>query len=837
MKISYNWLKEYVSKLPKPEKLAELLTMHSVEVEDVKEVRLPSEKSDFVFDVDVLPNRTHDCLSHIGIARECAALTGQTLSVKESAKIVENLKEKDLKVEIKNNKLCSRYIGRVVDGIKVEQSPQWLKKKLEILGQKSINNIVDATNYIMLETGQPLHAFDFEKIAQAKIVVRSANKGEKITTLDNEKYELDKDVLVIADAKDPLAIAGVKGGKKAEIDNKTKTIVLEAANFIPINIRKTSRKISLQTEASVRFENEISPELAEMAIDRLTALIQKLLSSKKIEIGEKVDIYPRRANPFSMGLKIKNVTELLGVEVPEKEITNILQLLDFKVKKIDTIKNVLKLAKNLEGTPYKYGASVTYDAPNHFDCSSFTSYLFAQSGIQIPRMSIDQYFYGQPVEKKDLKPGDLVFSNTKEMIHGVIHYQSKEFIKGLKEKEGVDHCGLYLGAGKVIHTATSKEKVVIEDLQKAEHFKNLRGFRRAVSTENSLLIVEVPFGRIDVRNEEDLIEEIGRLYGYGKIKAQKPLGLVRPVKQNNSLILKNKTKNILSGAGMTEVYNFSFVGDKDLEKTGDSSKNYIELAKPLSFDLQYLRRDLITSLLKNTKENFKYTDNLKLFNIGKVYYKSESKNQSKANEKLMLAGILGQKKGGDELFYEAKGITDILFNKLGITELWYDSFKVTPEWTEKKLWDLSKSAEIKVGNEEIGLVGEINTAVLSKFGIKEKVVAFNFDFEKILKLEEKELIYQKPSKYPAIIRDISILVNPEDKVVEVMNVINRVGGELVRDVDLFDIYEGPTGEQKNFAFHVIYQSDERTLTDKEVEAVHNKIIKELETNINWETRK
>jgi len=205
----------------------------------------------------------------------------------------------------------------------------------------------------------------------------------------------------------------------------------------------------------------------------------------------------------------------------------------------------------------------------------------------------------------------------------------------------------------------------------------------------------------------------------------------------------------------------------------------------------------------------------------------------------MLAGVLGRKEKERELFYEAKGMVDGLLNKLGITSQWYDDFRATPENTEKKMWHIGKSAEIKINNEEIGFVGEINSEVLSKFKIKGKAAMFNINFELLSKLVSEELIYQHPSKYPAIIRDIAVLVNRGDRVADVLNIINSVGGELIQDVDLFDMYEGqelPQGK-KNLAFHIIYQASNRTLIDEEIDKIHNQIVRKMNKNRGWDVRK
>ena len=218
MLFSYNWLKDYVRKLPKPEKLAEILTLHSFEVSEVKKV-----KGDYTLDIDVLPNRAGDCFSHIGVAREVAAVTGLVYRGQFSVKSYrERFLENLISVEVKSRSYCPRYTAGVINGVRVGPSLKWLRDPLEVCGLNSINNIVDVANYVMLETGQPLHAFDAEKLDGGKIVVRFAKNGEKITTLDNQKVDLNSKILVIADFQKPVAIAGIKGGKGPEINKGTK---------------------------------------------------------------------------------------------------------------------------------------------------------------------------------------------------------------------------------------------------------------------------------------------------------------------------------------------------------------------------------------------------------------------------------------------------------------------------------------------------------------------------------------------------------------------------------------------------------------------------------------
>ncbi len=657
MNFSYNWLKQYVE-LPKPEKLAEILTMHAFEVESIKKI-----KGDYVLDIDVLPNRGPDCFSHIGMAREIAAITNVKLDIpKSKLKEDKKVKAEDLfSIFVEDKKDCIRYTARVIVNVKVKESPKWIKERLIACGLKPINNIVDAANYVMLETGQPLHAFDLDKISKERIVVRRAEKGEKITTLDNEEYSLDKDVLIIADSKGPLAIAGIKGGKKAEIDKKTKTIILESANFNSRVVRKGSKALVLKTDASWRFEHSIDPNLTEIAINRVAEIIDDIAKGK-VAYGL-IDVYSVKAKPKKIKLDVDYVGELLGIKISEKDIKSILERLEFK------------------------------------------------------------------------------------------------YVKGT---------------------------------------------------------VEIPTFRLDIVLQEDLIEEIGRIYGYEKIASVFPVASLIPPKRNFDVFWEDVSKNILKELGFTEVYNYSFVKDS----FGYSDNEIIELKNPMSSEQKYLRPSLISGLLKNVDDNFKNFDQIKIFEIGKVFTNKEEKN--------MLSGLIAEKNENRSDFYALKGAADSLLNKLGISDIYYDDYEATPEDSKISVWKKGSTAEIKANGEEIGFLGRIG-----------KAVVFDIDFEKLRKLCSEESEYQPISQFPSAIRDLAILVPINTKVAEVLNKINIAGGSLVRDVDLFDIYEGegiPEGK-KNLAFHIIYQAEDRTLTAKEIDKIQNKIIKLLEENPIWEVRR
>ncbi len=687
MIFSYNWLQDYLKeKLLKPKKLAEYFMMYSFEVEDIKK-----QGEDWALDVDIMPNRAPDCLSHLGLARELSAVFGlkfkkPNFRPKESKK----LKTEDLiKVEVKSKKDCSRYTARVITDIKVGESSKLIKERLKICGLKPINNIVDAANYVMLETGQPLHVFDLDKISNQKIIIRKSKKGEKITTLDDVNYKLNEKTLVIADSEKPLAIAGIKGGKRAEIVKSTQRIVLEAANFNLKTIRQGSKSLCLKTDASWRFENSIDPNLTEVAINRAAEMIQSLTSGKVAK--GLIDFYPKKPVVKKIWLELSQVKSLLGIEIPKKDILKILEKLEFKI---------------------------------------------------------------------------------------------------LKDN------------GKKIQ-------------------------------------VQVPTFRLDVSIPENLIEEIGRIHGYEKIPAVAPNVCLIPAERNWSIFWENFSKDILKENGFSEFYSYSFINEEKKKMFGYKASEILEIENPLSENQKYLAPSLIPNLVESVIENFKYFDKIKIFELGKIFYKKKkTKNKFSIVEKSALTALIAQKTG-QKTFYELKGVVDVLLEKMGISNYWYDDYLAMPEESRSLVWQQERCAEIKIGNEEIGFLGEISKEILKALKIKGEVGLIDIDFEKLKKLATEEQEYSLISSFPSAIRDIAVLVPLEVKVVDVLNIINRVGGKLIKDIDLFDIYEGEEiiKGKKNLAFHIIYQAEDRTLSSEEIDKVQNKIIKTLEEETSWEARR
>ena len=323
MKISLNWLNDYVQTGLQAEQIAEILSNLGLPCEGIERLA-----NDSVIDVEVTSNRG-DCLSHIGIARELAAATGKPLSLpKIDFPETDRPASEFIEVEIREPDLCGRYTARVIEGVKIAPSPDWMQKRLEAVGMRSVNNVVDATNYAMMETGQPPHAFDYATIEGRRIIVRKAAPGEQIVSIDGTQCTLSPEMLVIADARRPVAVAGIMGGLATEVSAATTAVLLEDAYFDPVCSRTTSRRLALPSEASFRFERIVDIEKIDWASRRTTQLIAQLAGGRVAK--GLVDAYPRKPQPLRVAMRLSRVSRLLGIEIPTEQVLNILAALCFE---------------------------------------------------------------------------------------------------------------------------------------------------------------------------------------------------------------------------------------------------------------------------------------------------------------------------------------------------------------------------------------------------------------------------------------------------------------------------------------------------------------------------
>lgn len=673
MIFSFNLLQSFFyEKLPPPDELAKILALRLFETERGEEVG-----RDTPLKVDVLPNRP-DCLSHLGLAREISVILKLKMKSIRFLTFKEGKKQKGIgpEVRIRNKKGCKRYMGRTILNIDVFPSPSWLKEAIITCGFSPINNVVDITNYVSIYLGQPLHAFDLDKI-EGEIVIRKAKEREKFLSLDEKEYLLDPGILVIADKKGPLAIAGVKGGKRAEISQNTRNIFIEAANFDPSLVKRAAKKLNLETHSSFLFSQGIDPNLAEDGLNLCLSLISEI-SGGDIQ-RKKIDFYFEKSMPKKIFLPIDDVERLSGTKIMEAEIKSILRSLGFKTKKED----------------------------------------------------------------------------------------------------------------------------------------------------KETLSVLVPTFRQDISLKGDLIEEVVRIYGLEKIPSLLPKETLILPKRNEEIFWQERAKDILKESGFFEVRNYSFLSGE--EKKFFSFPHLIEVENPVSRDFKFLRASLLPSLLRNVRRNEKFFKDLKLFELGKVFILGKKKEKI---ERRNLAGILT----GKEKFFELKGAISLLFEGFGISGLWFDFFKATPEGI-KNIWDLKRAAEIKIGDKEIGFLGRIREDILKNLKIESEVFAFEIDFEELQSLAAEESEFEEIPKYPAAVRDLSLWVPIDVLSDEVMAKIFDVEPDFLKDVDLFDIYENEGEGRKSLAFHLIFQSNEKTLLPEDLNLAMEKIHQALEKNFGWEIRR
>jgi len=665
MKISHAWLQQYFrDTLPTAEKLAELFTFHSFEIEDIEDVNNGAH-CEKVIDAKILPDRAHFCLSYRGIAEEVKVLTGMeyTDTVKSDyhgghCKMDIDAGVTPVTVSIEASSFCRRYVARKVTGVEVKASSEKFKTFLESVGSRSISTIVDATNIAMFDYGQPLHVFDADKTIGV-IVVRAAMDGEMITLLDDREVLLTSNDFVIADDEGPLAIAGVKGGKRAEVDATTKNIIIESANFEPTAVRKTSTKYNLRNESSKRFENEITPEWAMDGMCRVSALIHTF--SPNAVFGPITDIYPYPVAMTIVVTTVEFINKKLGIVIPTEKIKEIL----------------------------------------------------------------------------------------------------KSFSIGIEEKENE-------------------------------------------------LVLTIPYHRFDLRIPEDIVEEVGRIYGYEKIEGTKQSVISSSISTHPSFYITEHIKNILVDLGFSESYLYTFVAK------GDS-----EVAYPLASDKKALRTTLSDGIEKALDTNarnadFLFLDSIKMFEIGKVFTK-------KGEHTSLCIGIRRVKKvKGQSANEDIKQTRETLLQTLGVDVA-----------TACTIDDTGGSMLLK--GKQIGIINTIEGVLeLDLDALISAITTVGIPlYESIGFGPSPKFFYKSFSTYPFIVRDIAIFVPDSVKSDEIESIITSNGTALLLKHKLFDTFQ--KDGKTSYAFRMIFQSFERTLTDDEINTTMAVIADKMKGK-SWEVR-
>ena len=648
-------------------------------------------ESDFVFEIGLTPNRS-DAMGHIGVARDLMTVLNQKgAQLKMCRPSIDNFKvantSKTIAVEVKNTDLCPRYSGVSISGVTVADSPKWLQNRLKAIGLTPINNIVDITNYVLHETGQPLHAFDIAKITGNKIVVTTVKSNTKFITLDEIERKLLVTDLMICNVKKPMCIAGVFGGLHAGVTKNTKDIFLESAYFNPVSIRKTAKRHNLSTDASFRFERGCDPNITVYALKRVVLLIAEIAGGKIA--SEITDIYPSKIEHFKVALNYAKMDALIGEVIDRKAVKAILTDLEIEIKK---------------------------------------------------------------------------------------------------------------------------------------------------ETKDGLSLLVPPF-RADVQREVDVIEEILRIYGFNTVAIPTKLNTsISSTEKVNPEEIQNIITELLSNTGFNEAMNNSLTKAKytalipALDKKQD-----VQMLNPLSQDVSVLRQSLLFAGLENIayNQNRQQAD-IKLFEFGKTYHKIKKEYTENQHLQILVSGRVQDENWNTNAdkadFYFMKEKVEHILNRLGIK-----NFKSS----EGSGWGRSYSLAYSHKKKCLVCIGKVTKELCSKFGVKSDVYMADFNWDLVLELARYTKIkYQEVSKFPEVRRDLSLLVNKSVSFDDLSKIAKQADNKILKSVNLFDVYEGdklPEGK-KSYALSFTMADENKTLTDKYVDKVMEKLIKSFKEKVGAKIR-
>jgi phenylalanyl-tRNA synthetase beta chain len=644
---------------------------------------------DTVLEIAITPNRG-DCLSIMGIAREIAALTGQRLrrqrlTVREADDAAANL----IAIRIADADLCSRYVGRVLTDIKIAPSPTWMQNRLRAVGMRPLNNVVDVTNYVMLERGQPLHAFDFDRLPNQEIVVRRAGNDARFVTLDGQVRDLAPDDLLITSGNLPVAIAGIMGGADTEVIDTTRRVLLESAWFAPSAVRRTARRLGLRSEASYRFERVTDIDGVAPAADRAAALMVRQCGAS-VARG-RVDVYPSAQPPAPISLRLKRVNELLGMSIGRAEVASRLKSLGLSV---------------------------------------------------------------------------------------------------------------------------------------------------SPATGGTLTVVP-PTYRSDLTREVDIIEEIVRLGGYENLPTTLPECVLSGGAERPDERRLRDLKRLLTALGLNEAVLLSFCSRRlnALFPGLGGSGQPVAIINPVTQDEPEMRRSLCPGLIRAVRDNVDQGGSAAaLFCLGKVFWQDDS-----FKEGLRLAVAIARKVPTSGLagaavhdFTDVKGLVESVLDALGVREAsWLPATGLTA-------FHPGKTARIEIDGHFVGIVGSLHPAVEEELRVTGPCWTFELDLDQLLEYCPRRVIFKDLPRFPMVVRDLAVVTEESfasDQVIRFVRAWTR-GEQLIADVFLFDQYIGPPipPGRKSLAYSICYRAPDRTLTDAEVNEMHARLITAVQSTLHVEPR-
>jgi len=654
---------------------------------------------DWVFEIGLTPNRI-DSASHFGVARDLAAYLKQSINIELKRPDISSFRvdnhELPFEVIIENTEACRRYSGIAIKGVTIKESPAWLKNRLAAIGLRPINNVVDVTNYVLHELGQPLHAFDADKIVGRKVVIRTLPEGTPFVTLDGVTRKLADSDLMICNEKEGMCMAGIFGGAESGITDSTQNVFLESANFNPVWIRKSSRRHDLHTDSSFRFERGCDPNITVVALKRAAMLIKELAGGSIA--SEIIDVYPQPVKPCQVKVNVKRINQLIGNELPKDVIRNILQALEINI------------------------------------------------------------------------------------LH----------------EEGDD------------------------------------------------MLLEVPTYRVEVTQEADIVEEILRIYGYNRVeisgKTSSTLSYSEPV---DPLKEQDSVSDMLSAQGFNEIMNNSLTKSAYYESFDEYRNHIVYIVNPLSSDLNCMRQTLIFGALESIAYNInRKKSNLRFYEFGNCYFLNASTQSANALDKyaeharlgIFLTGLIEEPnwttpKTGSNIYF-LKAYTEQVLVKAGLNP---EKLKLSA--TKHPLFSLA--FHYTVDKTPVAVLGIVKKQILQQFDIQQEVFAAEIDWEQLLQwMSRKKTQFRELPKYPEVRRDLSMILDMQITYQQLEDLARKVEPHLIRKITLFDVYQGDKIEKgkKSYAISYILQSEDRTLTDEEIDGVMQKLMKAYEKELGAKIR-
>ncbi len=729
------------------------------------------------------PTNRPDMLSVYGLAREIFANSvGTELAEPEHAKI--EFRDREV-VKVKETVECKRFVSAVLQINIQSKTPDWIVENLQAAGMRPINPIVDITNFVMLETGQPSHAYDKTKL-KGNLQVRFAKNNETITTLDGVDRKLSKEDIVIADNSSAIGLAGVMGGVNTEVDNNTKEIVLEVANFNATRIRRSANRHGIRTEASARFEKGLPLPLSIYATERLLYLFKTICQAKIIN-GPFDQLYDWPWIQHT-GLRIRKAEKFLGLKLNEKEVINGLRKRGFEAEQF----SITKEAKKHLGKPYKWGANFKEDGINAFDCSYLIDYVYSLIGVYIGHTALAQFEHGEAIEVSNLKPGDVVFYKGKIENSVDDHYylkdnHGKHVKQQLRQKKEVGHNGLYIGNNKVVMAAMyeyknkkwvkrNNQEVIEVDLKEFANNPGYLGARRYVDNFNHTVAVTAPWWRDDIKIEQDLYEEVAKIVGYENMPATLPQ-LPPTNTADHQLILKaQELKNNLVTNGLYEVMTYSFVSHKQLQLAKSETDKHFKIVNPLSKEQEFLRSTLIMSHIQTAVNNRDYwKESYGFFEVSRVYNKSKNEKHGKSETWKLAITLVG------------KNSIDRLGTVIGeIAQKYRWKHKIVPG--NNNLFVPGRAADILVNNKSIGWFGQVDSVILVNQKFNNEISYAEIEMSQDL-LTPKYAKIELPLGYQLNQRDITIEVDSNVWWQDVVD--NLTTSDNIRKVQLVSVFINP----------------------------------------------